>query len=187
MMRAPWYSSYEDHNFGELFYALMRIYQPKKVVELGTKAGYSAYHMARGLQSNGVGTLDCYDLWEHYKFTSVRKSIAEKNLKKFKDIVKLTIGDVMSVAKKYKEVDILHIDLGNHAEMMDALIPSWIKKVRQLIIIEGGSLERDKVAWALKYKKKPLAPWLKRLQKKNKNMQYITVNAFPSLTLISNL
>ena len=79
--KPPWYSSYEKNNYGELFYALMRIYQPKIVVELGTKAGFSAYHIARGLKDNEKGRLYCYDLWENYKFNSVPKSVAEENLK----------------------------------------------------------------------------------------------------------
>ncbi len=183
-MIAPWFSAYEENNYGELFYALTRIYQPRKVVELGTKAGYSAYYIAKALKANGTGSLDCYDLWEKYKFNSVPKSVAEKNLKQFKDIATLRLADDASVATKYKTVDILHIDMGNHGEILEAVVPKWINKVRQLIIIEGGSPERDQVDWMKKYKKQSLAKWLNDFKKRHKNIETFTIDKFPSITLI---
>jgi predicted O-methyltransferase YrrM len=136
--KPPWYSSYEKNNYGDLFYALVRIYKPKKVVELGTKAGYSAYHIARALRANGKGHLYCYDLWEKYPFSSVPKSVAQKNLRKYEDIVKFKLNDARKVYKLHKSVDILHVDLSNEGKILNKIIPAWINKTRQLIIIEGG-------------------------------------------------
>src|SRR3989344_3371906 len=159
--KPPWYTSYEKNNYGELFYALMRIYQPKKVVELGTKAGYSAYHMARGLKTNGRGRLYCYDLWENYEFNSVSQSVAKENLKEYSNIIRLESRNVIGVHKIYKTLDILHIDLGNEGEILEKIIPHWIDKTNQLIVIEGGGMERDKVDWMIKFQKKPIRNWLK--------------------------
>lgn len=183
-MKPIWHSSYEKNNYGELFYSLIRIYQPEKVVELGTKAGYSAYHIARGLKANGKGRLDCYDLWEKYPFNSVPKKIAEKNLKKFKDIISLTLQNAIGVEKKHQTVDILHVDLDNEGEVLEKIIPYWINKVRQLIIIEGGSLARDKVEWMIKYKKMPIKKWLKDFASRRPDTQYLTIEPFPSVTII---
>lgn len=180
----PWCSSYEKNNYGDLFFALMRVYQPEKVVELGTKAGYSAYHMARGLKANGAGTLDCYDLWEEYEFNSVPRSIAEENLKEFKNIVSFNPCDATGVDKKYKTIDILHIDLSNDGEKLEKIIPVWINKVRQLIIIEGGSDERDKIDWMIKYKKRPIKKWLEKFSRRSGDVEYFTIEPFPSLTII---
>lgn len=183
--KPPWYSSYEINDFGEIFYSLILVYKPTKIVELGTKAGYSAYHMARALKENGKGKLHCYDLWDKYKYNSVPKSVAEKNLKVFKNIIAFKLCDAIDVDKKYKIIDILHIDLGNHGKVLNKIIPPWINKVRQLIIIEGGSSERDKIEWMLKYKKIPITRWLKDFKKKNPDIEYLTINKFPSLTLIA--
>lgn len=180
---APWFSSYEKNNYGDLFYSLIKIYKPLKVVELGTKAGYSAYHMARGLKENRKGTLDCYDLWEQYPFRSVSKNVAEKNLKKFKNIINLTLEDAANIHKKYKSVDILHVDLSNHGEILGSIIPHWISKVNQLIIIEGGSAERDKLDWMIKYKKKSIKNWVNKFSAKYK-VECFTFEPFPSITLI---
>ncbi|KKS83710.1 MAG: hypothetical protein UV59_C0033G0008 [Candidatus Gottesmanbacteria bacterium GW2011_GWA1_43_11] len=180
----PWYSSYEKNNYGELFYGLMRVYQPKQVVELGTKAGYSAYHMARGLRANGKGTLDCYDLWEKYKFNSVPKSKAQENLKQYKDIIRLHLRDAIGVDKKYKAVDILHVDLSNEGGILDKIIPHWIHKVRQVIIIEGGSAEHDRLPWMIRYKKKPIVTWLEEFRHKHSDIEYFTFIPFLSVTVL---
>lgn len=182
--KPPWYSSYEKSNYGDLFYALMRVYQPEKVVELGTKAGYSAYHMARGLKANRKGKLDCYDLWEKYPFRSVPKSVAEKNLRKFKNIVSLKQQDAVGAEKKYKTIDILHVDISNDGEKLEMIISKWIDKVRQLIIMEGGSEEHDNLDWMIKYKKIPTEKWLEDFCRRRKDIQYFTVDPFTSVTLI---
>ena len=180
----PWYSSYEENNYGELFYALVRIYKPDKIVELGTKAGYSAYHMARGLKTNGRGRLYCYDLWENYEFNSVSQSVAKENLKEYSNIIRLESRNVIGVHKIYKTLDILHIDLGNEGEILEKIIPHWIDKTNQLIVIEGGGMERDKVDWMIKFQKKPIRNWLKNFSKLRSDIEYFTIEPFPSLTII---
>lgn len=171
-MKPSWHSSYEDNNYGDLFYALMRIYQPEKVVELGTKDGYSAYHIARGLQANGKGTLDCYDLFENFKeyygISSASKADAQQNLAEFKQIISLTLADAIGIDKKYHSVDILHVDLENSDRVLEKIIPAWIDKVRQLIIIEGGSIERDKVDLSTDHIKMPAADWINTFSTKRK-------------------
>lgn len=183
----PWYSSYEKNNYGDFFYSLMRLYRPAKVVELGTKAGYSAYHIARGLKANGKGRLYCYDLWEKYEFSSVPKSVAKKNLKEFKNIVSFNLREAVGVDKKYKAVDILHVDLSNKGEILEEIIPDWIDKVRQLIIIEGGSLEHDKLDWMIKYKLKPIKKWLKAFNRRRGDVEYFTFDPWPSITLMRKI
>jgi hypothetical protein len=221
-----WYSSYEANNYDDLFYALICIYQPEKVVELGTRAGFSAYHIARALKSNGHGTLDCYDLWEEYVDnigSNISKKLAQENLKEFQQIITLELKDATDIDKKYKGIDILHVDLDNDGEVLEKIVPAWVDKVRQFIIIEGGSLERDRAAaktnhkklpvtkWlndlnshqaaSLKrtisnqsgqfvkvegkqeYKEKPIRPWLRSFCKQF-NLEYITFEPFPSVTII---
>ncbi len=184
MGQSKWHSSYEEHAYGELFYALIKTYQPEKVVELGTKDGYSAYHIARGLTDNKKGKLFCYDLWEKYEFSSCSQAVAAENLKEVKDVVQLTLRDAVGVDQEHDMVDILHVDVSNKGEILEEIIPKWIDKVRQCIIIEGGSPERDKVEWMVKFKKQPIADWLKQFAKQRGDIEYFTVAPFPSITLI---
>lgn len=180
----PWYSSYEKNNYGELFYSLMRIYQPQTVVELGTKAGYSAYHMARGLKANGRGRLYCYDLWETYPYHSVPLSVAQKNLQKFKDVISFKLRDAIGVDKLHTSVDILHVDISNDADKLEAIIPRWIDKTHQIIIIEGGSQEHDNLDWMITYKKPPIQTWLKDFSRKRRDIEYFTIEPYLSVTLM---
>jgi predicted O-methyltransferase YrrM len=184
MKKQNWYSSYQANNYGGFFYLLIRLYQPKKVVELGTKDGYSAYHLARGLTKNGKGRLICYDLWERYPFHSVPLSVAQKNLKKFKAIIKFVQRDVIGVEKLYQSVDILHVDVSNDSQILEKIIPKWLDKVRQFIIIEGGSVERDEVEWMTKYKKGSIKKWLEVFSQRRGDVEYFTFEPFPSLTII---
>jgi hypothetical protein len=223
-----WRSSYEQNNYGDLFYSLIRIFRPEKIVELGTLTGYSAYHIAKALKDNAKGSLDCYDLWENYLenygLDFITKVAAEQNLKQFQDLITLNSADAIGVEQKYNQIDILHVDLNNDGEILEKIIPVWIDKVQQLIIIEGGSLERDQAAattdfkklpinkWlndldssqaaSLKgiisdqaghyvkvegkkeYKEKPIVPWLKSFSRKRADIEYFTIEPFPSLTLI---
>ena len=175
-----WQSSYEPNNFGSLFYSLVRAYKPSLVVELGTKAGYSAFFMAKAMKENGKGKLHCYDLWEKYQFTSCPIAKARDNLKGFENIT-LNQQSAEGVDKKYESVDMLHVDLGNHAGLLEQVILPWLPKVRMFIIIEGGSEERDNVEWMKKFSKKPINEWLKQNAGK---FDYFVVEPFPSITLI---
>lgn len=173
-----WKSSYEKNNYGYLFSSLVRIYKPKKIVELGTKEGYSAFYMAIGLRDNHFGTLDCYDLWEKYKFNSCSVEIATENLKGFQDIINLYQEDARGIDKRYDSVDMLHIDLSNDGNLLEKILPPWLDKAK-LIILEGGSEERDNVEWMKKYDKKSINEWLKE-----QDFDYFTFEPFPSITLI---
>lgn len=179
--KSKWKSSYDIHEYGSLFHSLIKIYKPKKIVELGTKAGYSAYYMAKALKENGSGSLDCYDLWELYQYSSCNIEEARENLKEYKEIINLFQMDVSNVDESYDSIDVLHVDLGNHGESLDKVIKSWLPKVKQFIIIEGGSKERDRVDWMIKYNKKPINDWLNE----NRDLfNFVVIEPFPSVTII---
>lgn len=182
-MKTNWNSSYEDNNYGEFFYSLIRIFQPDKVVELGTKNGYSAYYIAKALTDNGHGTLDCYDLWEKYidsyGIKSVPQNVATENLKEFSPIITLNRRDALGVEKNYETVDILHVDLDNDADILEDVVPAWLDKTRQLIILEGGSFERDKIGKNESYKKLTVDKWLTDL---NNNQADVLEKIIPKKT-----
>ena len=110
-------------------------------------------------------------------------SVAEENLKEFVNsgTAVLKLRDIIGIDKDYDSVDILHIDLGNHGKILEQIIPYWLPKVKSLVILEGGSEERDNVEWMKKYNKQPIRNWLAKNQDKFK---YIILKNFPSLTLI---
>ncbi|MEK6760752.1 MAG: class I SAM-dependent methyltransferase [Nanoarchaeota archaeon] len=181
---SKWKSSYEENNYDSVFYALIRSIRPKIVVELGTKNGFSAFHMAKALKENGFGEIHCYDLWEEYEFHSCTMAEAEANLKEFVDsgTAKLKLMDAAEVGKNYHDsIDVLHVDLSNKGEILEQIIPQWLPKVKSLIILEGGSEDRDKVDWMVKFDKQPIRDWLK---KNSDKFNYIILKNFPGLTLL---
>ncbi len=47
---------------GERLYDLVREHKPKKIIEVGSRWGCSAFHIATALRDNGAGMLHCYDI-----------------------------------------------------------------------------------------------------------------------------
>lgn len=179
--QSKWLSSYEINDYGNLFYALVKLHKPKKIVELGTKGGYSTFFMAKALKENGFGKIDAYDLWEKYPHSSCSKKHAEENLNEVFEVVNLFQEDAIGLEKKYESTDILHVDLSNCGEKLEQTVIPWVNKVKMFTIIEGGSEERDNVDWIKKYNKTPIRDWFK---KHENELEYFTFMPFPSLTII---
>ena len=57
----------------------------------------------------------------------------------------------------------------------------------QCIIIEGGSQERDKVPWMMQYKKTPIAEWLEEFSRRRVDVEFLTTESFPSVTIIRSI
>ena len=75
----------------------------------------------------------------------------------------------------------MHIDIANNGDVFEFAIQNYLPKIRGVMILEGGSEERDNVEWMNKYNKPKIQPVLKKYD----NDVIITVlNDYPSLTLI---
>lgn len=188
-------SSYIQNNYAEIFYTIVTAYRPVIAVELGVLEGYSTISIARALKRNketvGVDChLDAYDLFEDYKYnkanqTDVQKTIDEADLKEF---IALKKEDAFEVHKYYQDntVYLLHIDLSNDGEIVHKIIELWDKKlvVGGVILFEGGSEERDRVEWMIKYNKKPIKYELENNSIIKAKYIFGTYLKFPSLTML---
>ena len=83
---------------------------------------------------------------------------------------------------KDNSIDILHIDIANNGDVYKFTIEYYLKKVSNggLLILEGGSKERDQVEWMKKYSKPSIKKYLDTL----KDLQVLTIGAVPSITVI---
>jgi caffeoyl-CoA O-methyltransferase len=117
---------------GRLLFILTRLKEPKLIVELGSGFGYSAYWFARAL---GRGRIV---LTDH----------SEENMEYAKNLFRETglihkaefrIGNAVEVAKEYRNIDILFIDIDKHQypEAVRALIPNLS---RNALIIADNTL-----------------------------------------------
>lgn len=168
------------------FYGLVRGLRPQRCVELGTYAGYDAYWMGLALKHNGSGQLDCYDLWEDYPYNHVKKKEAEINLTGLP--IKLFQEEASTVYAHYipKTVDLLMIDLSNDGLTYKTYLKDWYDKLADngIILMEGGTEERDKIDWMIKYKKYPIREALKD-KFISTHYNFYILAPFPGLTIFT--
>jgi len=184
MYRQPQvYSSYQKNNLGKVLYKTVLKYKPKKIIDFGVLHGYSTIAMAQGLKDMGrVGHITGYDLWQDYPYRHTTKAEAQKNLKKYKveDFVTLKKKDFYKWIKKPEEFDLLHLDISNTGDIIDTVVKALKKYIDKgsILIFEGGIPSRDRVTWMVKYKRKPIYPFKRRLGYK------ILTKKFPGISII---
>ena len=179
-------SSYEKNNYGGLFEELVKSCRPSLAVELGVLHGYSTYHIAKALKD--FGYLVAYDLFDRYEYNHGCKADVIENLGELNTYVNLVQGDAYEAYKNFEDnsVGFLHVDLSNTGETIRRIMEQWNSKIiaGSLVIFEGGSEERDNVAWMTKY----AAPSIRKELQKNAivNRDYIwgVYELFPSITVM---
>lgn len=176
-------SSYIDNNYGELFKALVKMYQPKAVVEFGCLDGYSSSFILQGLKENGQSfNFKVFDLFEDYpykhgNFTELKNQFPEIEFQK---------ADYYKSSNMFSDnsIDFLHIDVSNTSESYETFINEYYSKLKTkgIAILEGGSNERDLCEWMVKYEKPKINSFLKTLQGK---FNFIVLEPFPSVTIFT--
>lgn len=183
-------SSYEENKYGDVLAAMIRAYQPVHGVELGVLDGYSAYHIGKTMKAIRCGRLDCYDLFEEYKFkhgdiNDVRGMLSVAGLDEF---VKVQKDDAFKVHDLYADnsLSLLHVDISNTGETVKKIMEVWDSKMVHgaIIIFEGGSQERDKVEWMVKYNMPPIKEEIENNKIINGKYVYGTYLKFPSMTML---
>jgi len=141
-------SKYEENGFDLILSGLIKVYNPRDIVELGTQQGASAIILAQALSDEGhVFTHDLflsnYDK-PPYSDTHADLYAALDNISAAGLSNKITVIECEAslVADEWDEVDILHIDLCNHYDNVRPLLHQWYKKVNQLILLEGGGFNK---------------------------------------------
>ena len=174
-------SSYSINDLGTFLYDTVLEYKPTKIVEFGTLYGYSAICMGLALKALGRGSMTCYDLWEEYPYKHSRLADVQHNIERYSvcDVVTLKKGDLFSENWSDLDFDFCHIDVSNDGDKIEKAYNIFRDKIvtRIPILFEGGSDERDAIAWMTKYNKSPIAAV------KN-HVHYGVVNSkFPSISM----
>jgi len=178
-------SSYtnKDIDYGELIEAITLSQKPKSIVEIGILDGYSLHHFINST-NNKTTTIQAYDIFDKFNGNHAR----EPELKeRFKNNHNLSIhyGDFYEVYKNIEDnIDIIHIDIANNGDTYEYALQHYLPKLSPtgIMLLEGGSQERDEVEWMKKYNK----PKIDTILKKYANDYTIkTFGKHPSLTLIS--
>lgn len=204
------FSSYNKkeikESYGNFFYGLVTMLNPKQIVEIGTCKGYSSVFMAKGLKDcQSEGQLHCFDLWEEdIKKTNFHKRQIGKHLTSNKNEfqksleilglennVKIHTSEAFKVLSKYENntVDLIHVDIGNCGDSFDRIIKDVHKvlKVEGLLLFEGGTKSRDCVSWMKEYDKKSIYDSIENSDIVKENFEKLTISIYPSITLLKKV
>lgn len=167
-------SSYSLNNLGKTIYDQIRLLKPDLVIDFGVLNGYSTICIAQALRDNGKGRVKAYDLFEKYEFNHSQLEKLVKNLKEYGvlDLVDIEERNFFDWIKNPEPFDAIHIDLSNTGDIVD-IIGSYLQN-KGLVLFEGGSLDRDRAGWMVRYNKRPINDTKTKFE--------IINSAFPSIS-----
>jgi hypothetical protein len=177
-------SSYRNEKFSKVLKTLCILKKPKKIVEFGILDGYSLDCFLDATDDSCI--IEAYDLFEDFPYNSSKLDMIFPRYSKEKR-VKIKKSDIFKSLDFFedKTVDIFHIDIANNGETYEFCIQNFIPKLSNsgILVMEGGSEERDNCDWMVKYNK----PKIRKVLDKYSQIYDIKVfNEFPSLTIIQN-
>lgn len=172
-------SSYKKNNYEIIFQSLCFAYSPKVIVEFGILDGYSLDCFIKH-SSNAI--IKAFDIFDDFPYNSANFEFIKEKYKNFNNvnIIKANYYDCLNLFDD-NSIDILHIDIANNGDVYDFAIKNYLPKVKGVMILEGGSEERDNVEWMMKYNKPKISSVLKKYQN---DVKITVIKQFPSLTLI---
>ena len=173
--------------YGDIFKILTNMYQPKTIVEFGLLEGYSLKCFAEaGELLEDKPEIYGYDIFDSFIGNHAHNSIA-KGFEMYEN-VHIEYGDFYTKYNYIDRFDMIHIDIANDGDTYKFAIDNYYPKLNEggIMIMEGGTNERDNVSWMKKYDKPSIVDCLFDyvMPKVGKYNVYI-VNKFPSITLIS--
>lgn len=172
-------SSYKEYHYNKVFQSICFSINPSKIVEFGILDGYS---LDCFLNHNQECLIDANDLFDEFPHNAADYNFIINKYKNFSN-VSIYKRDFYKSADIYENnsIDILHIDIANNGDTFEFAIQKYLPKVRGVMIMEGGSIERDNIEWMNKYNKPKINPILKKYEN---HAKIIVLEYFPSITLI---
>jgi len=175
------FSFYKSSDLGRTLYDAVLKYKPKKIIEFGPLNGYTTVAMAMALDELKTGKITSYDLFEDYPYKHSAMENTQKNIDAsgLSEYIELKKKDFKEWLKDPEEFDLLYIDLSNTGEIIERFYEAVKPQIQKgsIVIFEGGSEERDKVEWMIKYDKKKIG---------DTKVPYKIINEkFPSLSMIT--
>ena len=172
-------SSYTSKiDFGDVIATLVFMINPRRIVEFGILEGFSLSRMIESCSDDCK--IDAYDIFDKFNGNSANKAMIESA---FSPRATIHEGDYYKQWELFEDgsIDILHIDIANDGDTYETAIDRYMGKmaVGGVMILEGGSEERDKLDWMVKYNKRKIVPVLKGY-----GGRYKTIESYPSMTII---
>ena len=171
-------SSYKnDITYGDLLEGITYGLNPKLIVEIGILDGYSLKHFIQGSLKDTI--IQAYDIFDDFNGNHADKDKLSEEFKCHKN-VSIGYGDFYKLHETLRDIDILHIDIANNGDIYEFAINNYLPKLSKngLLVLEGGSVERDNVEWMIKYDKPKIQPIIQKYNMK-------VIGTFPSITLVT--
>jgi hypothetical protein len=176
-------SSYNNNiTYRDLLTGIVFSQHPKKIIEFGILEGASLKAFVDSTDSSCE--IIAYDIFDEFNGNGANKDALHNLFSNYVN-VKIEYGDFYKKITEIpdKSVDIMHIDIANNGDTYEYSIKHGLKKLSQngILLLEGGSKQRDQVEWMDKYNKPKIQPIL---EKHKNDYSIITIGDFPSITSI---
>ena len=177
-------SSYQEEKFSKVFKALCFSMNPKKIVEFGLLDGYSLDCFLDSTEEDC--SIEAYDLFEDFPYNAADfGAISEKYSNISSSRLKIQKADIFKSREFLRPggIDIIHVDVANNGETYQFCIDNFLPILKNggILLMEGGSEERDNCEWMVKYNK----PKIREVLNRYADILDIQVfSEFPSLTMI---
>jgi hypothetical protein len=158
------------------------------IVECGILDGFSLETIYSNFSSLAHFSVDAYDIFDKFNGNHAKRDFLDVKFTKDKyPNLKIQDGDFYKVYKKYEDqsIDILHVDIANNGDTYQFVFDRYMSKMKKngIILLEGGSEERDNIEWMKKYDKPKIKPIIEKYQQQP-IYSIKTFGKIPSLTLV---
>jgi predicted O-methyltransferase YrrM len=180
-------SSYKGAaNFGDVLGGIVTAKRPlRRIAEYGILDGFSLDIFAKLSPDDCV--IEARDIFDNFEGNRADRAALEV---RFADCSNIHIldGDFYEADKDLETgtYDLIHVDIANngavYAEAEQVLVPKLAPG--GLLVLEGGTPERDMVSWMATYSKPPMVPEVERLRASGK-YDVTVLGTFPGLTVVS--
>ena len=134
--------------------------------------------------SNKDTQINAYDLFEDFNGNHSNKNELMEKFSKYSN-VQVECGNFYELNNIVgNNIDIIHIDIANNGDVFEYAMQKYLPKLSEngVMLLEGGSIERDNVEWMNLYNKPKINPVVKKYMDNNLNIQII--GSFPSITVV---
>lgn len=179
-------SSYKHFaNFGDILAGIVSAKRPMRhVAEYGILDGFSLDIFDRF--SPDDCSVEAMDIFEGFKGNRPRRQQLQERFAG-RPKVQIREADFYNASRDLRDnhYDIIHVDIANNGSVFASAVEQLVPKLAPdgILLLEGGSPERDQVAWMIEYQKPPILPVIEKLQ--SSGLYDVTVlGSFPGLTMV---
>lgn len=166
---------YRDLNYLDLLRGILCSVKPKKAIEFGILDGCSTRILA-----DHCDLVKAYDIFDDFIGNHANENIIRKQFENDKH-VSIYRKSMYEINLHDNSVDFIHVDVANDGEVYEYVLNTFWSALKKggILVLEGGSLERDAVPWMDQYRKKSISHFLKS----NCVYDHNVIGTHPSVTV----